>query len=157
EIGPPSVASHAGVPWLQLFASPQLWLIVAMYWFYVGGFIFFMFWLPKYLTQRRGMSESAMSYCVASMFTMAFVGNVAGGWASDHLSKRYGLAVGRKVSGVSCLALCGILLLTAVLTPWAFVTAGLMIAAFGVGDGMLPCSWAICLDVGRRYSGAVSG
>jgi hypothetical protein len=22
---------------------------------------------------------------------------------------------------------------------------------------MLPCSWAICLDVGREYSGAVSG
>jgi ACS family glucarate transporter-like MFS transporter len=24
-------------------------------------------------------------------------------------------------------------------------------------DGMLPCAWAICLDIGDRYAGAVSG
>jgi MFS family permease len=116
-----------------------------------------MFWLPKFLTQGRGMSESYMSLVVAAMFTMGFFGNVVGGWTSDRLSKRYGLAVGRKVIGVACLALCGILLLTAALVPGQLITAGLLIAAFGIGDGMLPCSWAICLDVGRRYSGAVSG
>ncbi len=158
EIGPTnSAAVHAAVPWLGLFTSPQLWLIVAMYWFYVWGFIFFLFWLPKFLTQGRGMSETAMGVCVGLMFTMGFFGNVVGGWTSDRLSKRYGLAVGRKVIGVACLALCGILLLAAAMIPGQFITAGLLIAAFGVGDGMLPCSWAICLDVGRRYSGAVSG
>jgi MFS family permease len=158
EIGPAhSATSHTAVPWLSLFTSPQLWLIVAMYWFYVWGFIFFMFWLPKFLTQGRGMSETHMSFVVAAMFTMGFFGNVIGGWASDQLSKRYGLAIGRKAIGVACLALCGILLLTAAMVPGQFITAGLVIAAFGVGDGMLPCSWAICLDVGQRYSGAVSG
>ena len=44
----------------MLFTSGQLWLIVAMYWFYVFGFIFFMFWLPKYLTEARGLSKQAM-------------------------------------------------------------------------------------------------
>lgn len=157
EIGPPPAVSHAEIPWLALFSNPQLWLIVAMYWFYVTGFIFFMFWLPKYLTQGRGMSDHEMSISVALLWTMGFIGNVVGGLASDGLSKRYGLAIGRKIIGATCLALCGILLFTAAVVPNKFVTAGLMIAAFGVGDGMLPCSWAICLDVGRRYSGAVSG
>src|SRR5262249_51615261 len=115
------------------------------------------FWLPKYLTEGRGMSEGAMKYCVAAMFAMGFFGNLAGDWASDRLSKRYGLALGRKLIGSACLALCGLLLLAAALIPGQWPTAILMIAAFGVGDGMLPCSWAICLDVGRRYSGAVSG
>jgi MFS family permease len=91
------------------------------------------------------------------MFSMGFFGNVVGGWTSDQLSKRYGLAVGRKVIGVACLALCGVLLIAAAMVPGQFIAAGLLIAAFGIGDGMLPCSWAICLDVGRRYSGAVSG
>src|SRR5438132_13742923 len=113
--------------------------------------------MQKFLTQGRGMSDTAMGICVALMFTMGFCGNVAGGWASDQLSKRYGLAVGRKIIGVACLALCGILLFVAALVPGQFITAGLMIAAFGIGDGMLPCSWAICLDVGRIYSGAWSG
>src|SRR5262245_9751651 len=56
-----SSASHSNIPWATLFASPQLWLIVAMYWFYVFGFIFFMFWLPKYLTQGHGLSQDEMA------------------------------------------------------------------------------------------------
>jgi MFS family permease len=148
---------HHNIPWIALFTRPQLWLIVAMYWFYVWGFIFFMFWMPKFLTQGRGMSDTAMGTTVALMFTMGFVGNLIGGWASDGLSRRYGLAIGRKVIGVTCLALCSILLFIAALIPGQIVTAALLIAAFGLGDGMLPCAWAICLDVGRNYSGAVSG
>src|SRR5262249_54273140 len=102
-----ATGAHHNVPWLALFSKPQLWLVVAMYWFYVWGFIFFMFWLPKFLTQGRGMSDTAMGTCVALMFSMGFVGNVIGGWASDRLSRRYGLAVGRKLIGATCLALCG--------------------------------------------------
>lgn len=149
--------SHHDVPWLALFTRPQLWLIVAMYWFYVWGFIFFMYWLPKYLTQGRGMSDAAMQTSVGLMWTMGFFGNLAGGWASDRLTRRFGLAIGRKLIAVACLALCGVLLFTAALVPGQILPAALMIAAFGLGDGMLPCAWAICLDVGRHYSGAVSG
>lgn len=148
---------HSGVPWLTLFGSPQTWLIVAMYWFYVTAFIFYMSWFPKYLVEARGLSKEVAGWCVAAMFSMGVVGNVAGGWASDRLTKRFGLAIGRKAIGASCLAISGILLFIAALTPAKYVTAGLMILSFGVGDAMLPCAWAICLDVGRRYSGAVSG
>jgi len=28
---------------------------------------------------------------------------------------------------------------------------------FGVADLMLPVAWAICLDIGRRHSGVVTG
>jgi len=152
-----ATSGHHNIPWLALFTRPQLWLIVLMYWFYVWGYIFFFFWLPKFLTQGRGMSDAAMGTTVALMFSMGFVGNLIGGWASDRLSRRYGLAIGRKVIGVTCLALSSVLLFCAALIPGQTVTAALMIAAFGLGDGMLPCAWAICLDVGRNYSGAVSG
>jgi len=103
------------------------------------------------------MSQSEMGWTVGLMFSAGAIGNLVGGWLSDQLSKGYGLAVGRKVIGVSCLAMCGLLMLAAALTPGKFVTAGLLIAAFGIADAMLPCSWAICLDVGRQHSGAVSG
>lgn len=152
-----AAAGHRGVPWGPLFASPQLWLIIGMYWFYVFGFIFFMFWLPKFLTQGRGFSAEAMGICVALTFSAGALGNVAGGWASDRLSKRFGLAIGRKLIGVTCLTLSGLLLLAAAFTPGQLSVAVLLILCFGITDGMLPCSWAICLDVGKRYSGAVSG
>lgn len=148
---------HIDVPWLRLFSSPQLWLIVAMYWFYVFGFIFFMFWLPKYLTQGRGMSQQMMGVCVALMFTSGALGNFAGGFASDWISKHYGLHWGRKLIGVSALALSGIILFAVPFVADQYTVAALFIVCFGITDAMLPCSWAICLDVGRQYSGAVSG
>jgi MFS family permease len=148
---------HIHVPWRRLFSSPQLWLIIAMYWFYVFGFIFFMFWLPKFLTQGRGMSQQAMGLVVALMFGAGVVGNVVGGFASDRISKHYGLSWGRKLIGVSSLAISGCLLLAVALTPGQWVVATMIILCFGITDAMLPCSWAICLDVGRQYSGAVSG
>jgi MFS transporter, ACS family, glucarate transporter len=158
EIGPHhATADHRNIPWSTLFSSPQLWLILAMYWFYVFGFIFFMFWLPKYLTQGRGHTEQAMAVCVALTFLAGTAGNFLGGWASDWLARRHGLAIGRKLIGVASLTLSAVLLFTAALIPDKWITAALLIVCFGVTDGMLPCSWAICLDVGRRYSGAVSG
>jgi len=156
-VGTTHPTEHSGVPWLTLFGSVQTWLIVAMYWFYVTAFIFYMSWFPKYLVEARFFTKKAAGICVALMFTAGVVGNVVGGWASDRLTKRFGLAIGRKGIGASCLAISGILLFIAALTPEKYVTAALMIVSFGIGDAMLPCAWAICLDVGRRYSGAVSG
>jgi nitrate/nitrite transporter NarK len=150
-------AAHHGIPWGALFSRPQLWLIMAMYWFYVFGFIFFMFWLPKFLTQGRSFTREEMGVCVGLMFTAGALGNFIGGWASDRMSKRYGLAIGRKVIGVTCLAISGLLLLAVAFTAGKVAVATLVILSFGIADGMLPCAWAICSDVGKRYSGAVSG
>src|SRR5262249_54987278 len=144
ELGDKSslVSDHAGVPWGPLLASPQLWLIVAMYWFYVFGFIFFMFWLPKYLTKGRGLSDEAMAVCVALCFALGALASLVGGWASDRLSRRYGLTIGRKLIGAGCLALSGVLLFAVPFTPGKLSVAVLLILCFGITDGMLPCSWA---------------
>ncbi|MGQ0634502.1 MAG: MFS transporter [Planctomycetaceae bacterium] len=149
--------NHSGVPWRRLFASPQLWLIMAMYWFYVFGAIFFMFSLPKYLTNGRNFSDGEMAICVALAFGMGAIGNVAGGWVSDRLSRRFGLRIGRNLPGTVCLLLTGLLLFATAFTPGKIGPAILLILAFGVMDGMLPAAWALCLDVGKRYAGAVSG
>jgi ACS family glucarate transporter-like MFS transporter len=157
EPGRAAPSSHRNVPWLTLFARPQLWLIVAMYGTYAWAFTFFLYWLPKYLTQGRGMNDAAMGISVGLMFTAGVFGNLIGGWMSDGLSRRYGLHIGRKLIAVSCLASCGVCLLLAAIIPGQIPTAALIILAFGLGDCMLPCAWAVCLDVGRQYSGAVSG
>src|SRR5262245_53935595 len=83
-----SQSEHSGIPWLKLFSNPQLWLIVGMYWFYVFAFIIFMFWLPKFLTSGRSLSDSEMAIVVALMFSAGALGNVVGGLASESLSKR---------------------------------------------------------------------
>jgi MFS transporter, ACS family, glucarate transporter len=158
EIGPGSVRSaHENVPWIELLRSSRLWLILAMYWFYVFGAIFFMFALTQYFTDARGMTKYEAAISVSLAFGAGAVGNAIGGWASDRLSKRFGLLVGRSFVGAACLAGTGALLLATAFTPGKLPAAVFLILAFGVMDGMLPAAWALCLDVGGHYSGAVSG
>jgi MFS family permease len=158
EIGPPrNHISHSAVPWRDLFLNQRLWLIMAMYWFYVFGAIFFMFSLTKYFTDGRHMTKNAALLCVSLAFGAGAVGNAIGGWASDRLSKRYGLWTGRCLVGAACLTITGLLQLATAFVADASAAAALLILAFGVMDGMLPAAWSVCIDVGRRHGGAVSG
>lgn len=96
EIGPGSAPSeHAGVPWAQLFRAPQLWLLMAMYWCYVWGSMFYLTWFPIYLMKGRGLTEAEMGFYAALPFLLGAAGNLAGGFISDHLSRKYGLRTGR--------------------------------------------------------------
>jgi MFS transporter, ACS family, glucarate transporter len=157
EIGPPRVESHHAIPWAALFRGRQLWLIMAMYWFYVFGAIFFMFALTKYFTDGRQFTKYEAALSVSLAFGAGAVGNAIGGVLSDRLSKRFGLWIGRCAVGATCLTLTGLLQIATAFAPGKFWPAALLIIAFGVMDGMLPAAWAVCLDVGRRHAGAVSG
>ena len=158
EIGPAvSPAGHARVPWGRLFGSRQLWLIMAMYWFYVWGSIFYLTWFPEYLLKGRGLGTDELAVLAALPFVMGAAGNLVGGFLSDRLSQTYGLRVGRRWIGTFCLAVSAALLLAAALTPDRYAAVVFLAAGFGVMDCMLPCAWALCLDVGGPHAGAVTG
>lgn len=149
--------SHSEIPWGRLISSPQLWLIMAMYWFYVFGCIFFMLNLPKFLKVGRSFTDDEMKYCVSLGFAAGAIGNLIGGYLSDHLSRRFGLRAGRNLIGAASMALTGLLVLAMAFTQDKLLSAIELIVAFGIMDGMLPAAWALCLDVGKKYAGAVSG
>lgn len=154
-VGPP--VGHAAVPWGRLFRSRQLWLIMLMYWFYVWGSMFYLTWFPEYLLKGRGLGTDELAVLAALPFAMGAAGNLLGGFLSDHLSRKYGLQVGRRLIGTLCLAVSAALLLATALTPDKYAAVALLAVGFGVMDCMLPCAWALCLDVGGRYAGAVTG
>jgi MFS family permease len=148
---------YQGVPWGKLFRSPQLWLIMAMYWCYVWGSMFYLTWFPTYLVKGRGFSEGEMGTFAALPFLLGTAGNLVGGFLSDGLARKYGLRVGRRLLGSVSLALSALFLLATALTTGKAVAVVLLALGFGAMDCMLPSAWAVCLDVGREYAGAVSG
>jgi predicted MFS family arabinose efflux permease len=88
---------------------------------------------------------------------MGIFGNAAGGFLSDKCASKFGVRTGRRLIGVISLASsAACLFLTAATTGKA---SGLLflILGFGLMDGMLPVAWAICLDIGGKYAGVVSG
>jgi predicted MFS family arabinose efflux permease len=150
-------AAHERVPWKQLLASRQLWIIMAMYSFYVWGSMFYLTWFPEYLLKGRGLSEAQMGLFTALPFLLGAAGSLLGGFLTDWLSLRYGLNVGRRWMGASCLFISGILLLTTALTTDKWAAVALLALGFAVLDCMLPTAWALCLDIGGRHAGAISG
>jgi ACS family hexuronate transporter-like MFS transporter len=74
--------------WTKILGYRQTWgftlvkfMTDPVWWFYI-------FWLPKYLTQARGFSMETMEYFGSVPFIAAIFGSVAGGWLSGFLMKR---------------------------------------------------------------------
>jgi MFS transporter, ACS family, glucarate transporter len=158
EIGADALAPAPGsVPWGRLFRSRQLWLIMAMYWCYVWGSMFYLSWLQTYLVRGRGLTETEMGAFSALPFLMGMAGNLAGGFLGDRLVDRMGLSLGRRIMGSVSLLATAVLFVATALTTSKVSAVVLLSIGFGVMDCMLPSAWAICLDMGGRYAGAVSG
>ncbi len=145
------------IPWRKMMQNRQFWLILAMYFFYAWGSWFFFSWFPRFMEVGRGFDKSELTYVIAIPFVMSMIGNIAGGYLSSKFSLKYGLKVGRRLLGVGGLAVSAVFMFLAAFIPGKTEVFVFLSLAFGVIDLMLPSAWAICSDIGGRYSGAVSG
>ena len=128
-----------------------------MYWFYAWGSWFFFSWFPTFMEEGRGFAKSELTYAVAVPFLMSMIGNISGGYLSDRLSKKYGLKTGRKLLGVTGLSVSAVFMFLAGFIDGKMQVFIFLSLCFGIIDLMLPSAWAVCLDIGKKYAGAVSG
>ena len=153
----PVAGPHSGVPWRVLFRSPQLWLLFVMYFCYAWGSWFYFGWFPTYLTRSAGFTEAEMGIIAALPYLAGAAGNVAGGYLSDRLVQRAGLKNGRRLLGCASLTTSAFLLIAMSQVHGKAAIVILATLGFGVADLMLPSAWAVCLDIGGGYAGAVTG
>jgi ACS family glucarate transporter-like MFS transporter len=59
--------------------------------------------------------------------------------------------------GAASLTIAALLMLASALTQGKAASIALLSLGFGAMDCMLPSAWAICADLGKEHSGAVSG
>ncbi len=152
----PTVSRSHRLPWRQVFHQPNFWLILLMYHAYCWGSYFYISWMPTYLQRGRGFSESQMGWWASLPFVLSGTANTLGGLASDRLVPIIGLDRARRLIGAGGLLLGGVLLAGAAAVSNNSIAAVLLALAYGAMDCMLPVAWAVCLDVGGEYSGAVS-
>jgi ACS family glucarate transporter-like MFS transporter len=150
-------AGHARIEWAVLFSQGQLWLIIAMYFFQAFGSWFYFGWFPVYLMKGASFSEREMGLFTALPFLMGAAGNLAGGFLGDALVRRVGLKTGRRLMGCTGLLGEAVLLTCMTLTRDHAAIVVLSSIGFGVADLMLPTAWAVCLDIGGRRAGVVTG
>ncbi len=89
--GPPfrvGTPDGSRIPWLRLLTFRQTWAIVAgklladpIWWFYL-------YWLPKFLDRTYGIKLAQVALPLITVYVIADVGSIAGGWLSSGLIKR---------------------------------------------------------------------
>jgi len=112
ESDPPEPATR--VPWMRLIPHRQTWA------FLIGKFLtdpiwwFFLFWLPKFLNTRHGLSLSELGPPLVVIYILSDVGSICGGWLSSGLIKR-----GWTVNGArkTAMLICGLLVVPIVIAP----------------------------------------
>jgi sugar phosphate permease len=145
------------VPWKRILRSRNLWFLSSMYFCYGWVLWMYLFWLPTYLVEARGLSQIRMGFAASLPLLAATVTNMLGGWVSDHLAHRFAdLRRGRLIVSMLGFALAGLSLIPGVLAQNP--TTGLLCLTLALAglELTVAVSWAICLDIGGDFSGSVS-
>lgn len=152
----PSASHH--VPWRRLFTNSNLLFIGLMYFAYGYGLYFYLTWLPTYLLEARGFSRDRTILFSALPWLISAPAFWFGGWVTDKLAAKAGqLRLARCGVGVTGY-LCSAFMLVIVANVKSDVLAGTLLAfALAFQTTTISSAWAVCLDVGRKNAGVVTG
>ena len=156
-MGRPRAPLSSSVPWRQIFASPTLWYLCAMYFCYGYCLAVYLDWFPKYLNGHRGFTLKQMGFYASLPLLAGVAGDLLGGWGSDLLLKR-GMHIrrARRVVGFGGFALAAAGVIPATLTPDPHAcVAYSCLAVFGL-ELTVGVSWAVPLDIGGDFAGSTS-
>lgn len=94
----PTDSRTTRVPWLSLFQYRKVWGIIVVKFLPDAAWYFFIFWLPKYLYDVRGLDIKAIGTYAWIPYAFAGLGSFLGGWLSSFLMKRhFSLDLSRKI------------------------------------------------------------
>jgi MFS transporter, ACS family, glucarate transporter len=140
-----------------LIRSRNVWLLMGQYFCSNFTFFFCLSWLFPYLKAKYslGMVETGF-YAAAPPLAGAFGNWVAGGLV-DWIYRRGRWTWSRRTPAIVgfLLASAGLVASLYMDTAWGAV-ACLSVAVFGADMTIAP-SWSVCIDIGRRSAGTVSG
>ncbi len=147
------------IPWSQILASPDVWLLTLAYFAYGYTFWIYITWLPTYLTDARHISFGALALAVTIPLAGGVPGDLVGGWLSDYIYRRTGnLNLARRTMIAGAFIGTVVFILPAIFV--SNVPAAIILLAFAMF--MLECAvsncWAVAMDLGgQNFCGTISG
>jgi MFS transporter, ACS family, glucarate transporter len=157
SVGYAAAKKEHPISWRTILASPQMWLLSAMYFCYAYNVSVYLVWYPKYLNSERGFGLERMGLYASLPLLAGTLGDLLGGWLSDLWVKRSGsLARARRVVAVSGFLLAAACILPACYTAGAVASVCFSAAAMFSLELTVGVSWAITLDIGGESAGTVS-
>ncbi|AFK04498.1 major facilitator superfamily MFS_1 [Emticicia oligotrophica DSM 17448] len=151
------IANNHKISWQTIVRNPNIWILMLMCHLFFYASYFFTNWSSTYFQEGRHMTEDQAKNFVSLSYFLGAIGCVLGGFASDFLTKKYGLKIGRRVVGVAGLGTSSICFLGAGLTTDNELAGYLLALCVLLKDLTLPVAFAVCVDIGKRNSGTVTG
>ena len=113
----------SSIRWLDLFGYRKVWGIMLIKFLPDAGWYFFIFWLPKYLNDVRGLDIKGIGAYGWIPYALAGVGSLASGWLSSYLLRRnVSVDIARKIPlGIAAALLPVSLLITDASLPMAIL------------------------------------
>jgi MFS transporter, ACS family, glucarate transporter len=151
----PGAASHA-FPWRAAAGSPTVWALLGVAFCYIYVYNFFQTWFHTFLVKGRGFSEGSLLLSTLP-FLVAVGANLAGGAASDALTRRLGPKRGRRLIGAGSLAAAAAFTLAAMFTEHHVLTVVFLAFTYGAITFQQSSVFGVCLDIGGPRAGATVG
>jgi sugar phosphate permease len=155
DIGDSKPAPH-GMPWAVAIRSGNLWALVAMGACAGYSQSFFQSWLGTYLVKARGFSGQGLLFA-ALPFLVGAAANTLGGLIGDAFVRKQGKKYGRRLLGVAGCGGAALFVALAIFSRSQALSLLMLSLAYGGLMLALPAVMSTCLDIGGKYSGAVTG
>ena len=142
----------------MLFGNSSMWLNMTQY--FCSNFIFYftLGWMYPYIKSKDGLDYVTAGLWASIPLLAGACGNWFSGWWVDRIYRKGQWVLSRRMPAMVgfTLAATSVLALVFVEQNVALEIALLSIAIFGA-DMTLSPSWSLCVDIGKRHAGAVSG
>jgi MFS transporter, ACS family, glucarate transporter len=148
--------AHQRLPWSVALRSANVWAVLGVALCYMYTFYFFQSWFHTYLVNARGFSEKNLLLSSLPYFVAA-AANCGGGLLSNMLVKKIGLKWGRCSIGLVSLAVSALCTVAVMLTQQQLGALILLTVVYAGITFQQPIMFAVCLDIGGSYAGAMVG
>jgi len=142
--------------WKRLLSHPNTLPLCLMYFPNSYAFYFCITWLPTYLKEKHGLDAIQLGVFAGLPLILSVGGDLFGGVATDLLTRRFGLRIGRCGLGAAAYVLAGSSMILATMVPQPLLAATLIATAVAASMFTLGASWSTCLDIGGNHAGVVS-
>jgi ACS family glucarate transporter-like MFS transporter len=145
------------VPLGEIFRSVPM--LLAMVQYFCSNFTNFLSlsWINPYLIQQFKLSRDTAAWYTMAILLIGATSQWVSGFVTDRLYQSRWQHYSRQVPAITGFLIAAIgLLITRAADTAPSAVAGFCLAAFGAELTISP-SWAFCIDIGGKKSGAVSG
>lgn len=153
----PEAGQGNGISAAMMLRSRNIWSVVGQYFCSNFTNFFALTWLFPYLKTKYQLEALEAGWYAVTPFIAGAAGNWVSGYLIDRIFKKGRWNLSRQLPAMVgfSLAVAGLIGSLYMETPLGAV-AFLSMAILGA-DMTIPPSWALCVDIGKKNSGTVSG